>query len=126
MTIEKLTAQWQKAKIKLLKCQAKELSLRDKIDALLAKQGNTKAKVTIGHSAISLTRNINYSIPAAGTIIIKANLDKELFTSMFSVSYKIKKNIYDAMDKDSPNKAIIDKHLIKKTSPLSATIKEVE
>ena len=124
--LEDLSVKWQKAKIKLQKAQAKELALRFKLDAVLAKDGSTNASVTINHSSISLKRNTNYSIPKAGMIIIKANLDKELFTDTFTTSYSIKKAVYDAMDDNSPNKAIIDKHLTKKPSPLTATIKEIE
>ncbi len=121
--INKLTKKWLKTKSKLQKVQAKERHLRLQLDEQLSMSNLDNLKLNSPEQKISLTRKKNYSIPAAAMVDIKANIPAQVFTNLFTTSYRIKPAVYNELSGNCKN--IVKGHLTIKDAPLSITVKEV-
>lgn len=119
--LNKLTKKWASAKAALQEAQALELSIRNSLDELLAKNELLVVKVETVTDAMTFKRNHNYSIPKAAITDIKANLPEATFNDAFTTSYKLKPAVYENLSGEC--REAIEKHLVIKPSPLSVSVK---
>lgn len=119
--LKALHKEWSKAKAKFEKFKAKEMDLRMQIDQLLAKDKKDSWIIESDLTSTTFKRNLNYSIPKAGVIDVKANVPKETFNELFTVSYKLKPAVYEALSGEC--KQAVDKHLVLKPAPPTVTTK---